>query len=82
LFFVAFLPQFTDPRAGALAPQMLLLGVLFALMGLTYLVLVALISSALGRLLRTRAVWANRLRWLTGSVLIGLGVRLAVPESR
>jgi threonine/homoserine/homoserine lactone efflux protein len=82
LFFVAFLPQFTDPRAGALAPQMLLLGVMFALMGLTYLILVALISSALGRLLRTRPAWANRLRWLTGSVLIGLGVRLAVPESR
>jgi threonine/homoserine/homoserine lactone efflux protein len=82
LFFVAFLPQFADPRSGALAPQMLLLGVTFALMGLAYLVLVALISSALGRLLRAHPAWASRLRWFTGSVLIGLGVRLAISESR
>ncbi len=82
LFFVAFLPQFADPRSGALAPQMLLLGVVFALMGLAYLVLVALISSALGRLLRARPAWARRLRWLTGSVLVGLGMRLAISEGR
>lgn len=82
LFFVAFLPQFVDPRAGALAPQLLLHGIMFALMGLAYIVLVALIASALGRRLRVRPAWANRLRWLTGSVLIGLGVRLAMPERR
>jgi threonine/homoserine/homoserine lactone efflux protein len=82
LFFVAFLPQFADPRVGALAPQLLLLGGVFALMGLTYLILVAMLASALGRVLRARPAWAHRLRWLTGSVLIGLGVRLALPESR
>jgi threonine/homoserine/homoserine lactone efflux protein len=82
LFFVAFLPQFVDARAGAVAPQMLLLGVLFATMGLAYLTLVALLSSQAGRLLRAHPNLASRIRWLTGSVLIGLGVRLAVPESR
>jgi threonine/homoserine/homoserine lactone efflux protein len=81
LFFVAFLPQFADLRAGALAPQMLLLGGMFALLGLAYLILVAVLASTLSRFLRARPAWAHRLRWLTGSVLIGLGVRLALPES-
>ena len=82
LFFVAFLPQFVDQHSGTVAWQMLLLGVLFDAMGLSYLLLVAGLSGSLGQFLKTRPAWANRLRWLTGSVMIGLGLRLALPDQR
>jgi threonine/homoserine/homoserine lactone efflux protein len=82
LFFVAFLPQFVDQHSGAVALHMLLLGVLFAAMGLSYLLLVAGLSGSLGQFLHRRPAWANRLRWLTGSVMIGLGLRLALPDRR
>jgi len=82
LFFVAFLPQFVNPQGGAVAVQMLTLGILFAVLGLIYLLLLALLSGSLGALLQRRPAWANRLRWVTGSVLIGLGLRLAIPDRR
>ncbi len=82
LFFVAFLPQFVDQHSGAVALHMLLLGVLFDSLGLAYLLLVATLSGSLGTFLNKRPTWANRMRWLTGSVMIGLGLRLALPDKR
>ena len=80
LFFLAFLPQFVDPALGAAGLQMLALGVAFTLMGLAVLSVVALFSGALGEWLRGRTSLVGALRWLTGSILVGLGLRLAVPE--
>lgn len=60
--------------------QMLALGVAFTLMGLAVLSVVALFSGALGEWLRGRTSLVGALRWLTGSILVGLGLRLAVPE--
>ena len=82
LFFLAFLPQFANPAAGDAAPQLLVLGLTFAfLTWLTFSVL-GYFSGSLGGWLRSRASFADYLRWLTGSVLIGLGIRLALPERR
>jgi threonine/homoserine/homoserine lactone efflux protein len=82
LFFLAFLPQFVDPVAGAAGLQMLGFGVAFTLMGLAVLSVVALTSGALGERLRSSPSLAGVLRWLTGSVLVALGLRLAIPERR
>ncbi|HEU5367184.1 MAG TPA: LysE family translocator [Ktedonobacterales bacterium] len=82
LFFVAFLPQFVDQHSGTVALHMLLLGVIFASLALAYLLLVAGLSGSLGTFLNARPAWASRLRWLTGSVMIGLGLRLALPDRR
>jgi threonine/homoserine/homoserine lactone efflux protein len=82
LFFVAFLPQFVDPHTGSFALTMLLLGALFATLGLLYLTVVALLSGALGRALLSRPRWAGAIRWVTGGVLISLGLRLLIPERR
>lgn len=82
LFFLAFLPQFIDPAPGATGLQMLALGAAFTLMTLVVLGLVALSSGALGEWLRSRPSLTGALRWLTGSVLIALGLRLVVPERR
>lgn len=82
VFFLAYLPQFADPFAGDTAPQLLALGLGFALLTWTIFSAIALFSGALGRWLRGRASVSRALGWLTGSVLIGLGLRLALPERR
>ncbi len=82
LFFLAFLPQFVGAGAGNAAVQMLVLGSIFALLGLVFLSFVAFFSGALGDWIGGRPNVAVALRWLTGSVLIGLGLRLALPERR
>jgi threonine/homoserine/homoserine lactone efflux protein len=61
---------------------MLGFGFAFTLMGLAVLSVVALTSGVLGERLRNSPPLANILSWLTGSVLVALGLRLAVPERR
>ena len=81
LFFLAFLPQFADPSAGlALWLQLLILGVIVNLaFTLADLVTVCLTGAAMayardnGRLQRC-------LKALGGTVLIGLGLRLALER--
>ena len=81
VFFLAYLPQFANPSAGT-APQLLALGLTFALLTWAVFSIVAFFSGGLGAWLRSRPRVAGGLGWLTGSVLICLGLRLALPERR
>ena len=65
---------------GGVAPQLLVLA--FAAMTWAIFSVVALLSGALGGWLRSKPRSANGLSWLTGGVLIALGLRLALPERR
>ncbi len=75
LFFLAFLPQFIDPRRSAFL-QTISLGLLFDLSGTLVNVAVALAASSIGNVLRVRV------RYVTGGVFLCLGLRLALPERR
>lgn len=82
LFFVAFLPQFTDAARGPLALQFLLLGVIFVMNGLLVCLGYALAASWLGSWLTARYdihTWLNR---AMGALFIGLGLRLAFGDRR
>lgn len=65
-----------------MAPQLLALGLTFALLTWAIFGIIALFSGALGGWLRSRPRFASWLGWLTGGVLIGLGLRFALPERR
>lgn len=83
IFFLAYLPQFVDRSAGiSVTFQLLALGLAFALITWVIFCTIACFSGALGGWLRRRPRVANGLSWLTGGVLIGLGLRLAWPERR
>lgn len=82
VFFLAYLPQFANPSRGGTAPQLLALGLTFALLTWVIFSVIGVFSGTLGRWLRTSPKLAGGLRWLTGGVLIGLGLRLALPERR
>lgn len=80
LFFLAFLPQFVDVTAGNVQFQMLILGAVFMSLGmLTYFPL-AYFSGVLGRWIQSHQAIADRVRWIIGSIFIGLGIRAALPE--
>lgn len=82
LFFLAYLPQFVDPTAGNAAPQLLVLGFVFALLALVVVGGIALFSGSVGEWLGGRPRFADRMRWFTGSVFVFLGLRLALPDRR
>ena len=82
LFFLAFLPQFTDPARGAVPLQIALLGLIFIGNGTLVCVGYALAASWLGEWLETRyglATWLNK---AMGGLFISLGVRLAFENRR
>jgi threonine/homoserine/homoserine lactone efflux protein len=77
LFFLAFLPQFTDASRGPLPLQFLLLGLVFVVNGTVVCLGYALAASCLGAWLKGRypvSTWMNR---AMGGLFIALGLRLA-----
>ena len=82
LFFFSYLPQFVVPEAGNVTEQLLVLGTLFTVMcGLVY-GMYGFFSGAIGERLSEAPRVSDLMRWLTGSVLIGLGVALALPDKK
>ena len=82
LFYVAFLPQFVDPAASLpVWTQFLVLGVIVnAMFGLADVLTVVVTARIVGRL--RRAQRAQRwFRWGGGSLMAGLGIRLALDRS-
>jgi threonine/homoserine/homoserine lactone efflux protein len=78
LFFYAFLPQFLDPERGAVALQALLLGTMFVAIALVSDSLWALASGSAADWLKARPIAVRVERWVTGTVLLGLGTAAAL----
>jgi threonine/homoserine/homoserine lactone efflux protein len=78
LFFFAFLPQFIDPSRGHVVTQILSLGILFAAMGTASDCLWALFSGSVAGWLRNNQRWMRNERYVSGGILISLGVVTAL----
>jgi RhtB (resistance to homoserine/threonine) family protein len=79
VFFTSLLPQFVGAHSSA--ANLLLLGLLFNAMGVCWLLCYAA-AAARGRSVLVRPRVKRTLDRLTGFVLIGLGVRLALESRR
>jgi threonine/homoserine/homoserine lactone efflux protein len=82
LFMFAFLPQFVDPARGPVELQILLLGAVLALLGLLSDGAYALLAARFGRWLRTSPRFASSQRYVSGGILVGLGVSAAFTSAR
>ncbi len=80
IFFLAFLPQFTDPARGAIAPQVLVLGAIFIVATILVFGSISLLAGSLGERFRRSATAQKLLNWAAGSIFAGLAVRLAIAE--
>jgi threonine/homoserine/homoserine lactone efflux protein len=81
LFFFAFLPQFAEASRGNVALQILFLGTLFALMGITSDSLWALFAGTVAQRLSRNSRWNRTQRYVSGGMLISLGVATALAGS-
>lgn len=77
VFFLAFLPQFVRPGSST-ALQIFTLGVLFASLGFIYQAMLAVFSARARRVITERELVRDVLRVVSGSVLVGFGVKLAL----
>jgi len=78
IFFISFLPVFI-PRGVPVAPAALILGGIFLAEGIVWLTAIVLLGGRLNALV-SRASVRRRMERLTGLVMIGFGVRLALER--
>ena len=79
VFVLAFFPQFVPATADA-ALQLSVLGAVYAGLSLAYLAVVALFADRVRHLLLDSATGQRAVRYASGSVLIGFGLKLALDE--
>lgn len=82
IFFVSFLPQFVDASSESAALMMLMYGFIYFLLGLLVLVFYARASGFVRHWLVAKPVLERYFRWITGTIFIGLGLKLMVPENK
>lgn len=73
MFFLAFLPQFVNADRGALAPQIVVLGLCFIVIGALSDSAYALAAGAVGNRLRHSPSARRRLDHISGSTYVALG---------
>ena len=82
LFYASVLPQFVDARRPDVPLQMFALGAIFVVFGAVSLGLLAVFAGSLQVRLSRSAAWRAASRWISGGVLVALGLRLAVSRAR
>ncbi len=81
LFFLAFLPQFVSGTSN-ITYQIIFLGLLFNLNGTIVNIIVAFTAGRMGKILKSKLNNSRVYKWITASVFIGLGIRLALLERK
>ena len=78
LFFFAFLPQFVDVDAGSVGLQIAFLGFVFLLLATISDGAYAIAAGTASDWLRGNPGFLRAERWISGTVLVGLGVTAAL----
>ena len=82
MLYLALLPQFIDPAAGSVLVQSLVLGAIQIAISVSCNAAIALSAGAIALFLSTRPIWMRAQRYLMGTVLAGLAVRMAFEAKR
>ncbi|OEU73738.1 MAG: threonine transporter RhtB [Desulfuromonadales bacterium C00003068] len=80
IFFLAFLPQFTQPKYGAIAGQMVALGAIFMVVALIVFFIIAVLASKLGGWLNRSQRVQRTMNRMAAGVFLGLAIKLALTE--
>lgn len=82
VFYLSVLPQFVSPGHGSVFAQCVTLGFIQIAVSLTVNLLIVLSAAGLARWFARRPGWMLVQRYLMGTVLAGLALRLAVEPRR
>jgi threonine/homoserine/homoserine lactone efflux protein len=82
MLYLALLPQFIDPAIGSVLTQSLALGSIQIAISVSVNAMIALAAGSIALFLGTRPTWLLVQRWLMGTVLAGLALRMALETKR
>jgi threonine/homoserine/homoserine lactone efflux protein len=82
MLYLALLPQFIDPGHDSVLTQSLVLGAAQIVISVSVNAMIALAAGSIALFLGTRPTWLLLQRWLMGTVLAGLAVKMAFEARR
>ncbi|AZQ56259.1 LysE family translocator [Burkholderia cenocepacia] len=82
VMYLSLLPQFIVPGHGSVLAQSLALGCVQIAVSVSVNALIACAAGSIAGFLAGRPLWAAVQRWLMGTVLAGLAVRIAMESQR
>ncbi|MEV0647637.1 LysE family translocator [Phytomonospora sp. NPDC050363] len=82
ILYVSLLPQFIDPAAGPVAFQSVQLGFVQITIAVTVNGLIAMGAGSIARFLGRRPLWMRMQRYVMGTVLAGLAIKLATDRTK
>ncbi|MCW1430555.1 LysE family translocator [Novosphingobium sp. JCM 18896] len=82
VMYLSLLPQFIDPARGSVLSQALALGSTQIVISVMVNAAIAVSAASIAGFLTRRPTWATVQRWLMGTVLAGLAVRMATEARR
>ena len=82
VLYLSLLPQFVDPQLGSVFTQLLALGGVQITISVVINALIALMAGSVATFLAGRPLWMLVQRWLMGTVLVGLALRMATEAQR
>lgn len=82
MLYLSLLPQFVDPARGSVLTQFLCLGATQMCMSVSVNAFVAVTAGSIAAYLGARPLWLGVQRWLMGTVLAGLALRMATEARR
>src|SRR3712207_6040965 len=82
MLYLALLPQFIGPQPGSLLLQSAVLGAAQIAVSVSVNALIAVTAGSLALFLGTRPIWLLIQRWLMGTVLAGLALKMASEAQR
>jgi threonine/homoserine/homoserine lactone efflux protein len=82
VFYFSFFPQFMKPEYGALFKQGVMLGLTQMSISFTVNALIVLTAAQVSVWFAQRPTWVKAQRYITGSILAGLAVKMALDKGR
>lgn len=82
MLYLALLPQFIDPAQGSILMQSVVFGAIQIAISVSVNALIAIGAGSIAAFLGARPVWLKVQRWLMGTVLAGLALRMAFETRR
>ncbi len=82
IMYLSLLPQFIDPARGSVLTQSLVLGGVQIVISVCVNAMIAISAGSIALFLTRHPTWAAVQRWIMGTVLAGLAVRIATEARR
>ena len=82
MLYLSLLPQFLDIHAGSILAQSLIFGAIQIAISVSVNAVIATMAGSIAAFLKARPSWAVAQRWLMGTVLAGLAIRMAAESRR